>query len=293
VIGPWLHEPFVRRNRPRTLDKEREAKITGGRKWPVLPSRAPQLLRVLGLLNADASMSADSVRKFSQINHMVSLLEPHLEDIAQRHPVVRILDVGCGTSYLTLLLAWLLKEQGHEFQVIGVDSNSKVVATSAARAKELGLDVGLRFEAAEIDVNFASNCFERIFPGEGSKNARPHLLVALHACDVASDLAIAAGIRAKADVMAVAPCCHAELARQWKGMAAATSHPFGPIFRSPNLRRDVAANMTDALRMLLARSRGYEVTATEFVPSTHTAEKSTAALRSPRQLSKSRGAPIG
>lgn len=247
--------------------KEREQKVTGGKRWPLLPSEAPRLLRVLGLLNKDASMSADNVRKFSQINHMVSLLEPHLDDLAERHQVVRILDAGCGTSYLTLLLAWLFHEKRHKAcQIIGVDRDPKVIATSSARAAELGLQDVLRFEAATIEADYGIKCFERIFE---APEARPHLLVALHACDTATDLAMALGIRAKVDVMAVAPCCHAELARKWKDLAG-LAHPFSPIFRSPNLRRETAAHMTDTLRMLIARSRGYEVTATEFVPSAHT-----------------------
>lgn len=250
--------------------KDQEAKVTGGKRWPVLPSEAPKLLRVLGLLNRDASMSADNVRKFSQINHMVSLLEPQITEMSERHAPVRILDACCGTSYLTLLLAWLLKEKlGKSCQIIGVDRNEKLIATSKARAAELGLDGVLRFEVATIEVDYGTTCFGRLFPDEAPADARPHLLVALHACDTATDLALALGLQAKADVMAVAPCCHAELARKWKDLGNLT-HPFGPIFRSPNLRRETAAHITDALRMLIVRSRGYEVTATEFVPSSHT-----------------------
>lgn len=248
--------------------KEREAKVTGGRHWPLLPSEAPELLRILGLLNADASMSADSVRKFSQINHMVSLLRPHLEDLAERHSPVRILDVGCGTSYLSLLLGWWLERKlDKRCQIVGVDKNPKVVATSTARTADLQLGNVLKFESAELTPDYATTCFSRLF-GDAAPT-RPHLLVALHACDTASDLALALGIRAKADVMAVAPCCHAELARKWKDLGPLT-HPFAPVFRSPNLRREVAAHLTDTFRMLIARGKGYEVTATEFVPSAHT-----------------------
>lgn len=70
--------------------------------------------------------------------------------------------------------------------------------------------------------------------------------------------------------MAVAPCCQAELARYWSQLPADGTNPLQPLFQSPNLRREAAATFTDTLRMLLIRARGYEVTATEFVSSTHT-----------------------
>lgn len=254
--------------------KERELKVTGGKNWPLLPSEAPELLRCIGLLNADASMPRDSVRKFSQVNHMVSLIEPQLKDLAGRHRPVRVLDACCGTSYLTLILAWLLK---HKYktpcQIIGVDRQANVIETSQKRAATLDLQDILRFEATSIRADYGADCFQRLFPESApqakDKALRPHLVLALHACDMATDLALALGIEAKADTIAVAPCCHAELAQKWKSLESG-KHPLMPIFKTPNLRRETAAHFTDALRMLQLRSKGYEVTATEFVPSTHT-----------------------
>jgi SAM-dependent methyltransferase len=234
---------------------EREAKVTGGKDWPLKPRAAASLLRVIGLMSGDASIPADAVRKVSQINHMVTLLLPQLEELAQRHPAVRIVDACCGTSYLALMLAWLGQERfGGKLEVVGVDRNEKLIETSRKRASDLGLE-RIAFQTASIGAGI-----------EG----RVHLLAALHACDTATDHAVAAGIEAKADVIAVAPCCHAELASKWKEHQGRDAEAFAPIFRSPNLRRETAAQITDAMRMLLIRSKGYEVTATEFVPSEHT-----------------------
>lgn len=250
---------------------EREAKVTGGKAWPLRPGAAAPLLRVLGLLSRDASMPADGLRKFSQINHMITLLLPQLQDLMERHPTVRLLDACCGTSYLSLALAWLFKEEWKKpLRMIGVDADAQVIATSAQRAKALGLDELVRFKTARVEELDWDVAFGELFPNEPkTASMRPHLLVALHACDTASDHALALGVKLKADTMAIAPCCHAELARKWKDLVS-LAHPFGPVFRTPNLRRDMAANVTDTLRVLLVRSRGYEVTATEFVPSTHT-----------------------
>lgn len=250
---------------------EREAKITGGKAWPLRPSKAAPLLRVLGLLSRDASMPADALRKFSQINHMITLLMPQLSDLMARHAPVRLLDACCGTSFLSLALAWLFREEWQKpLQMIGVDADPAVIATSAQRAKVLGLDDLVRFKVARVeDLNW-DEALGELFPGpSAATNKRPHMMVALHACDTATDHALALGVRLKADALAVAPCCHAELARKWKELGS-LDHPFGPVFRTPNLRRDIAANMTDTLRLLLLRGRGYEVTATEFVPSSHT-----------------------
>ncbi len=217
-------------------------------------------------------MPADHVRKFAQINHMITLLVPQLNDLMARHGTVRILDACCGTSYLSLALGWLFHEVWKKpLRLIGVDSEPAVVKTSQARANELGLGESLRFVNARMeDVDWEKSLAE-LFPDEATStsNHRPHLMVALHACDMATDHALAFGVKLKSDMIAVAPCCHAELARKWKDLSTLT-HPFAAVFRTPNLRRDTAANITDTMRMLLLRSRGYEVTATEFVPSAHT-----------------------
>lgn len=247
--------------------KEREAKVTGAKNWPIRPSAAPRLLRTMGLLAADATMPADALRKFSQVNHMLTLLVPVLEDLVARHKVVRILDVGCGNSYLSLILAWwLASKQNHAAQIVGVDSRADVIATSQTRAAAAGLATTLRFTCQPIATVAPAELFAQLFGGSGG---RPHLVVALHACDTASDDALALGIRAEADAMAVAPCCQAELAQKWVTLSN-TDHPLTAVFSSPHLRRETAAQITDAMRLLLARAHGYETVATEFTPSEHT-----------------------
>jgi SAM-dependent methyltransferase len=244
--------------------KDREAKLTSVKNLLVRPSNAAWLLRVIGLLNGDATMSADNSRKFLQINHMLTLLKPQLEDLGRRHAPVRVFDACCGNSYLTFLIAWLFHEEWKKpCLIVGVDRNERLIARSTQRAADLGYAQFLSFAADTID----DGTWER----HVSVGERPHLLVALHACDIATDFAIAAGIKGKADVIATAPCCQAELAQKWKDLGAtAKAHPLAPIFRTPNLRRETAAQLTDAMRLLLLRSKGYEVTATEFVPSDHT-----------------------
>jgi SAM-dependent methyltransferase len=252
--------------------KERTQKLVAGKKLPLMPGEAGTLLRALGLVNRDASMSADAVRKYMQINHMVALLEPAMVDLCKAFPTVRVLDAGCGSSYLTYLLAWcFIHRWKHPAQILGVDRNEKVIQKCRERMGMVGLDAVLRFEAGPIaELDFVAT-WARAFGGEPDANLRPHALVALHACDTATDDALALALRLRADFVAAAPCCQAELARKWSELAAAHQEgAFAPVWNAAHLRRDVGASMTDTLRTLLLRGCGYEVTPMEFVPSTHT-----------------------
>ncbi len=247
---------------------DRLKNLTNGKNWLVTPESAPDLLTAIGLMRSDGVISRDHVRKLAQVNHMVSLIRPQLEELRTRHSVVRVFDACCGTSYLSLTVAYILqKVWKHPSLVLGLDMNPKVIATSEHRAKELGLDQVIKFVTGKVGESPIADLFGKEFGEESA--GRPHLLISLHACDQASDYAIAAGVKAEADILALAPCCHGELSRIWQNLPKGDS-PLTPVFQTPNVRREVAAHLTDMLRMLLVRSRGYEVTATEFVPSEHT-----------------------
>jgi len=263
---------------------ERLAKVTGGKKLLVTPDRAPLLLRTMNLLNADGSMSANDVRKFRQINHMAALMAPELERLSGQMKEVRILDVGCGNSYLTLLAAWLFHEHWHKpCQIIGIDTHEQRITASRDRAQMLGYQGFLKFHLLTAGSNAWQEAWRAGFGSQEGQESisssgevvppvavpRPNVVIALHACDTATDEALALGFAEKADFIAVAPCCQAELAATWTQLAS-SQHPMSPLFRSPHLRRETAAHITDMMRMLLMRSVGYEVTATEFVGLEHT-----------------------
>jgi SAM-dependent methyltransferase len=244
--------------------EERTRALTGGKRLAVLPGEAPVLLRALGLLHRDATMPPAQVRKFLQINHVVRVLEPALAALRARHPVIRIVDAGCGRSYLTLLLAWCARERWrHPVEILGVDRNPDVIAECRRRTALAELDDVVRFEVARL---------------EDVRIPDIHAVLALHACDTATCDAIALGAARAAELIAVAPCCQAELARAWAALAerGGGAGPglggFAPIWRAPHLRREIAAHVTDAMRALLLRAAGYRVTALEFVPAQHTAK---------------------
>lgn len=249
---------------------ERIKKVTGGKKLIIDPLHCAPLLRSLGLLNSDSSMSADAVRKYRQINHMVTSLSKTLLELSEQFQTVRILDCGCGNSYLTLLIAWCFRHiWKKDAQIVGIDTRADVIASSAKRAADLGLSDIISFE--KLSVQELKERRNGITDSEQRRQSRYHMIVALHACDTATDDALALGFWEKSDVIAVAPCCQAELSTKWRQMSAENfKSAFSILIHSPELRRDSCSTFTDAMRVLLMRGQGYEVTTTEFVPSSHT-----------------------
>ena len=264
---------------------ERLKKLTAGHKYHVLPTNAPLLLRALGLLNQDASMSADSTRKFIQVNHLLAQFRPHLENLNQRHATVRVLDAGCGSSFLTFLLAWCYQKLWkHPALIVGVDSNDALIKKNIKTSEQMGVQDLIKFQNLSLsDLDWKHLISTLIETSDSDpKKSRPHAVVALHACDTATDDAVALGIKLHADFIAVAPCCQAELAKTWKGLADQTAdHPLKPAFHNPHLRREIAAHFTDLLRVLILRGHGYEVTTTEFTMS-HATPKNTLILATRR-----------
>lgn len=236
------------------------------------PWEAAPLLRALGLLRGDGSMAPSAVRKYMQVGHMVLLLEPLLRRLSADRPVVRVLDAGCGRSYLTLVLAWCFRHRWRRHaELLGVDRDPVVVRRFRKRAALVGLDDALRCEVATLEGLDVGAAWARAFGAPPPADRPVDVLVALHACDTATDEALALGVGLGAELIAAAPCCQAELAQAWAALADAGARgPFAPIWRSPHLRREAGATLTDALRTLLLRGCGYEVTPMEFVGSEHT-----------------------
>jgi hypothetical protein len=243
--------------------------LTQGKTLAFLPVEAAPLLRALGLLNADGSLPPTKAAKYFQINHMVAVLGPSLRELMAAERPIRIVDAACGRSYLTLLLAWGFRHRwGHAVEILGLERNPDLVEESRRRAALVGLDDILRFEVADLSEIDSSRAILQRF-GAAPVDA----VVALHACDIATDCALRMGLELEATLIAVAPCCHAELAKQWEAIArdeAAPPGAFAPLQRSPHLRREAGATLTDALRGLLLTAAGYGVSTLEFVPSEHT-----------------------
>jgi SAM-dependent methyltransferase len=236
----------------------------GGKDRALRPDASAPLLRIIGIMNADGTISADSAKKYKQVNHFVELCRPVWERLIAQRPAsaaapLRVLDLGCGNGYLGFVLAEALR-------LHGVDRRADVIEQCRARAQALGYE-GLSFQEASIDeVDLAATPLAAAGLGD-----TPDLVVALHACDTATDDALALAVRAGASSILAAPCCQHELAEQLQhAEGAEQAAPVPALLRHSILRKDYAAGLTDALRVELLEACGYHVDAIEFVGSQHT-----------------------
>lgn len=234
----------------------------GDRTLLLPPVEAAPLLRALGIAKDDGSIPPDRMRKYRQVNHMVAAIGPSLRELASQQ-TVRIVDAACGKSYLSLLVAWMLKHQlGRTVQVLGIDRNAALVEEVRRIAELAQLSDEVRPVAGSLEGADAQARFREAFGEAPGIDA----LLSLHACDTATDDALALAVSLGVTLIAVVPCCQAELSRRWE---AEPNGAFAPVHGSPHLRRELAAHVTDAMRMLLLARAGYETTALELVPTEH------------------------
>lgn len=172
---------------------------------------------------------------------------------------LRVVDLGCGNAYLTFGAHRYLSTERPGTRTVGVELREDLVERSAQRAREAGLD-GLELVPGTI----ADADPRPVLGGD------PDVVLALHACDTATDEALARAVRWQAPVVLAAPCCHHDVQRQLTAAGHEPPSPYGALVRHPILRERFADVLTDALRSLLLRQHGYRVEVVEFVDSAHT-----------------------
>ena len=225
----------------------------------LIPEGTPcPFLAAAGVMLPDGRVPKAQRRKFRQINRFLELVD----DVVDRLPAdgtLRVVDFGSGKSHLTFALHHLLTViRGRTVDLLSIDRNASVVDAAAASARTLGL-VGVRHRAASIaDVDLAAE-----FP-DAADGESVHLAVWLHACDTATDDAIARSVRAGVRVILAVPCCQHEL------NAAITSDSL--LFGHGLLRERAAAIATDALRAAALDRLGYRTQVLEFIDLQHTAK---------------------
>ena len=207
-------------------------------------------LQPLGITDAKAHIIPSMARKWKQINKFVEIFSGALSHI-QLPEQLRVVDFGSGKGYLTFALYdYLLKQDLNPF-VTGVELNSKMV--------EFCQEVANKSDFQQLDF-FQGDV--RTYQPE-----RLDVMIALHACDVATDFAIHTGIRLNAEMIMCAPCCHKELRPQLKA----------PLVLQPMLQFGIHAGqqaemLTDTIRALLLKAYGYETKVFEFVALEHTSK---------------------
>ncbi len=233
-----------------------------------LPNAA-RYLNPLGVTNPSGEPLAAGQKKFRQIHKYIEIIESLLRE-HQLPPSPYIADMGCGKGYLTFALFDFLKNNLQLApQMTGIELRPELVDFCKKLNQQVGFD-GLDFIAQ--DINFF-------------QPPRLDMLIALHACDTATDVAIAKGIKAGAEWIVVAPCCHKQVRKQLdcKGELA-------PLLTHGILAERQSELVTDGIRALLLEAHGYRTKVFEFISVEHTAKNlMITAMKTPRPHSDALG----
>jgi SAM-dependent methyltransferase len=214
----------------------------------LLPGSSKALLQELHLLTRDGDLNADALRKLKQVNHLVRLLSPALDDVLSRFGDPVLVDCGSGKGYLGFILYELAVGPAGKGTLIGIESRPELAQAAVERAARLGYD-RMRFLATEV--------------AGAPIPPRVNLVTALHACDTATDDAIVLAARHGADHVAVVPCCQAEVARQLAERNG-TDPALLEMHQHPWHRRELGSHLTNVIRALALEALGYQVTVTEL-----------------------------
>lgn len=206
--------------------------------------KADKLLKELKIMSKDSKIKNDKIRKYNQIDHYVELLEGIIDKLPKNNTIT-ILDCGCGKSYLTFVLNYYLTEvKKMKCYFIGLDHSEEVIKSSQKMAENLEYR-NMEFKALDIK--------------QYKPDKKINIVISLHACDTATDMAIAAGIKIEADAIIAVPCCHKEFSSQYK------YEPFKDILKYGVFKTRLADILTDGMRSLMLESKGYDVSVVEYI----------------------------
>lgn len=203
----------------------------------------------LGVMSTSGKVICSKYDKFRQINRFLEFIEDILPKLSREREVT-ILDFGCGKSYLTFAMYYYLKElKGYDVNIIGLDLKTDVIEKCNRLAEKYGYEK-LHFYQGDIAD----------YEGVSAVD----MVVTLHACDTATDFALAKAVEWGASVILSVPCCQHEVNKQ------ISNEMLEPIFRYGILKERMAALITDGLRANLLESKGYDTQILEFIDMEHT-----------------------
>ncbi|MBS5788816.1 MAG: SAM-dependent methyltransferase [Clostridioides difficile] len=214
------------------------------RDYYVKVGQANDLLKEIGVLTKDGKIKNDKIRKYNQIDHFVELIDKLLKELEFKDSIT-VLDCACGKSYLSFVLNYYIKEVlKKKCYFIGIDYSETVIKASKKMADNLGYK----------NMDFIKEDLTNYTP-----NKEIDLVISLHACDTATDMAIGLGIRAKSKAIVVVPCCHKELLGQYK------YEVLDPIIKHGVFKARFADLLTDGMRTLMLEARGYDTSVVEYI----------------------------
>ncbi|AJA46194.1 methyltransferase domain-containing protein [Clostridium pasteurianum DSM 525 = ATCC 6013] len=214
------------------------------RNYYIKVGKADKLLKELNIMSKDYKIRNDKIRKYNQIDHYVELLEGIIDKLPKNN-IITILDCGCGKSYLTFVLNYYFTEvKKIKCYFIGLDHSEEVIKSSQKMAENLDYR-NMEFKALDIK--------------QYKPDKKINVVISLHACDTATDMAIALGIKIKADAIIAVPCCHKEFSSQYK------YEPFKDILKHGVFKTRLADVLTDGMRSLMLEAKGYDVSIVEYI----------------------------
>ncbi len=225
----------------------------------VRPGQSIELLKELHILTRDGRLNQDSRRKLKQVYHLYQFIEKLLDELATdpaKASGITLADHGAGKSYLGFILYDLFFKSRAGGTIYGVETRAELVDRSRELAQRLGFD-RMRFVNASVVEAAQSDALPD----------QIDIVTALHACDTATDDAIAFGLQKHARFMVLVPCCQAEVARALnvaKALSLART-PLAELWRHPLHTRELGSQLTNVLRCLYLEACGYSVSVTELV----------------------------
>lgn len=220
---------------------------------------ADPFLLAVGISDSSGQIKPSKSDKYRQVEEFLRLLTPtltsaieagHIHKPSKSEPLT-IVDLGCGHAYLTFAAHQYLRSTGIEVMVVGIDVRTDSRDRNNEIARKLGISETIDFRAEEIS---------------STSLTKADVTIALHACDTATDDAIAWAVNSESKLLMIAPCCHHDIQSQ----LTETPEPWSLITRYGIMRERLADLLTDALRMQILKIRGYRVEAIEFIGGEHT-----------------------
>lgn len=217
---------------------------------------AEPFLKAVGIMTQDGKIKADMQRKFKQINEFLRLVDETDSFEALSGQPIHVVDFGCGNAYLTFAIYYylhdILKLDAH---VTGIDLKADLIERHKEKVKSLGWSQ-LNFQVGQI--------------ADYKPETIPNVVLALHACDTATDDALAKGIQWESKLIVCAPCCQHELQEQMSRVPM--PEKLLPIFKDGIFFERMGDILTDTFRATILRILGYRTDVTQFVPIEHTAK---------------------
>ena len=213
----------------------------------------------LGISDAQGNVKPSRMDKYKQVEEFLRILQPTLSSALSAQHIraptsespLKVVDLGCGHAYLTFAAHQFLQAQKYPTQLVGIDVREDSRDRNTAIAAKIGISSSISFRAETIAATDVADV---------------DIAIALHACDTATDDAIAWAIKANAKILLIAPCCHHDIQKQLDEIP----EPWSIVTKHGVMRERLADLLTDGFRAQLIKMAGYRVDVIEFIGGEHT-----------------------